>query len=844
MFSSLHSLVMKLSIIVLTLLPIHSFADFHPEKNYKLECVLIDKESGSPIPNQKIVLSKFDSISNKGIHYEKATDIFAKSNADGLFTIEKIGIGHYSIKTVGADYKTISKKVHINGTKDSFKFKITLQKQGFFQHLLSEFHFPLKNPVLILSLMLLIILLSPIILRRLKVPAIIGLIISGVIVGPKGFGLIGEKLLESDGAMKLFATIGLLYIMFMAGLELDMSEFKKYRNKSFTFGFLTFIIPISLGYPLCYYVLDLDFTASLLTASMFATHTLVAYPIISKYGITKRPAVAISIGGTILTDTAVLIILAIISSSAKGNLNSDFWIRLITSLAIFSAIMFLIIPRIARWFFSKLESEKTSHYIFVLAIIFFAAFLAEMAGVEHIIGAFVAGLVLNKLIPHSSALMNRIEFIGNAIFIPFFLISVGMVVDVKVLFHGFNALYVAGVLTLFAILSKWLAAYGTQLIFKMTGTERQIIFGLSTAHAAATLAIIMVGYQKEILSIDIVNGTIILILITCMVASFVTENAGRRMLIETPESEQMSAPQKRSQHLLVATNELKGNENLLDLSILMTDKTVLNPISVVSVLADDQEAENRIRASRNHMDEIIKHFSSGEVKVNAIATIDHNLSSGIARTSKELAADIVVLNDSNKMNLLMRVVGDDRDHLLDVCPKTVFFCSLDRTFVEKKRIVLICPPFADLENSFASWLERVLRLAKELKLELILFTTEYAQKKIAYYISIRKFALDVEYKTIVELDDFFLQNFKIERNDLLVMCAARTGSVSYSINVDAFIPKIEKAFESNDRILIYPSQEIMENVFSNYEDISADAITKGMETIQKIGKEVGSIFKK
>ena len=167
--------------------------------------------------------------------------------------------------------------------------------------------------------------------------------------------------------------------------------------------------------------------------------------------------------------------------------------------------------------------------------------------------------------------MNRIEFIGNAIFIPFFLISVGMVVDVKVLFHGFNALYVAGVLTLFAIFSKWLAAYGTQLIFKMTGTERQIIFGLSTAHAAATLAIIMVGYQKEILSIDIVNGTIILILITCMVASFVTENAGRRMLIETPESEQMSAPQKRSQHLLVATNELKGNENLLDLSILMTD---------------------------------------------------------------------------------------------------------------------------------------------------------------------------------------------------------------------------------------------------------------------------------
>lgn len=714
----------------------------------------------------------------------------------------------------------------------------------FFSHISHAFHLPLKNPVLIFSLILFIILLSPILLRKLRIPAIIGLIISGVIIGPKGFNLIGEKLMESDGAMKLFATIGLLYIMFMAGLELDMNEFRKYRNKSFTFGFLTFIVPITLGFPICYYALKLDFTASLLTASMFATHTLVAYPIVSKYGITKRPAVAISIGGTILTDTAVLIILAIISSSANGNLDLDFWVRLISSLTIFSIIMFIFIPRIARWFFSKLESEKTSHYIFVLSIICFAAFLAEMAGVEHIIGAFVAGLVLNRLIPHSSALMNRVEFIGNAIFIPFFLISVGMVVDIKVLFHGYWALVIAAVLTSFAIFSKWLAAWLTQVIFKMTGSERQIIFGLSTAHAAATLAIIMVGYQKDILSIDIVNGTIILILITCMVASFVTENAGRKLLIETRDDDQLYAPQKRSQHLLVATNELRGNETLLDLSILITDKSVTNPISVVSVLANDEEAEKRIRASRNHMDEITRHYSSGEIKVNAIATIDHNLSSGIARSSKELAADIVILNDSNKANLLMKIVGDDRDHLLDVCPKTVFFCQLDRSFAEKKRIILICPPFSELENSFSSWLERILRLAGQLRLELIVFAQEDTFEKISLYMQYRKLTLDVQHKLIAELEDFFLQNFKVEKTDLLIMCSARAGSVSYSINVDQFLPKIQKAFENNDKILIYPSQEVAENVFSTYEDISAEAISKGVETIRNIGKEVGSIFKK
>ena len=277
--------------------------------------------------------------------------------------------------------------------------------------------------------------------------------------------------------------------------------------------------------------------ASLLTASMFATHTLVAYPIISKYGLSKHSSVAITVGGTILTDTAVLIILAIISSSTKGNLDFAFWVRLITSLTIFSFIMFFIIPKIARWFFSKLDSEKTSQYIFVLSVVFFSAFLAEMAGVEHIIGAFVAGLVLNRLIPHNSVLMNRVDFIGNSLFIPFFLIFVGMVVDYRAFFQGTWPLIIAAVLTSFAIFSKWLAAYVTQVIFKLSKIERQIIFGLSTSHAAATLAIIMVGYDggNGILSINIVNGTVLLILITCMTASLLRKVREEKCSLKCPK---------------------------------------------------------------------------------------------------------------------------------------------------------------------------------------------------------------------------------------------------------------------------------------------------------------------
>jgi len=378
--------------------------------------------------------------------------------------------------------------------------------------------------VLVFSLILFIILIFPLLLKKINIPGIIGLILAGVFIGPHGLNI-----LEKNSAVDLFSTIGLLYIMFIAGLELDLNEFNKNKHKSILFGFFTFALPLTIGFPICYYFLEYDFFASLLTASMFSTHTLVAYPIVSRMGVSKNEAVAITVGGTILTDTAVLLLLAVIIGSYQGGLNQEFWIRLIISLTVFFVFMFTIAPRIAKWFFSKLESEKHSHYIFVLAVVFFAAFLAQVAGVEPIIGAFVAGLTLNRLIPASSALMNRIDFIGNAIFIPFFLISVGMIVNLEVINNGPTALIVAGTLTIVALTGKWIAAWITQIVFKFSGNQRRLIFGLSSSHAAATLAVILVGYKNGILDENILNGTILLILITCVVASIVSEKLPKEL---------------------------------------------------------------------------------------------------------------------------------------------------------------------------------------------------------------------------------------------------------------------------------------------------------------------------
>ena len=432
----------------------------------------------------------------------------------------------------------------------------------FTETLLHEFQTPFSNSVLIFSLILFIILLAPIILNRFKIPGIIGLILSGMVIGPYGLFLI-----QKNSAVDLFSTIGLLYIMFIAGLELDMNEFNKHKYKSLIFGFFTFLFPIVIGFPVCYYLLDYSFNTSLLIASMFATHTLIAYPIVNRLGIAKNHAVAITVGGTILTDTAVLLILAIISGTASGEATSELWIRLSISIICFAAIVYFLIPRVASWFFRRLEDEKNAHFIFVLLVVFLTAFIAEIAGLEPIIGAFAAGLTLNRLIPHTSSLMNRIEFVGNSLFIPFFLISVGMLIDFRVLTNGPQALIVAFTLTVVALLGKWLAAQLSGRIFKYSKEQRSLIFGLSSAHAAATLAVILVGYNLGIINDHVLNGTIVLILITCVVASFITEKAGKEIVLHMDnEPEQVVL---NSQRVLVPIANPQTMEKLIDFSMVI-----------------------------------------------------------------------------------------------------------------------------------------------------------------------------------------------------------------------------------------------------------------------------------
>ena len=673
----------------------------------------------------------------------------------------------------------------------------------FLEHIMHEFHLPLTNPVLVFALILFIILLAPILLQKLKIPGIIGLIISGVIIGP--FGL---NLLEKNSAVDLFSTIGLLYIMFIAGLELDMNEFKSNRNKSMLFGFFTFILPLAIGYPVCRYLLGYDFNASFLIASMFATHTLVAYPIVSRLGVSKNEAVAITVGGTILTDTAVLIILAIIMGNSQGNLDQQFWIRLGISILIFSAIMFFLIPRITRWFFQKLEAEKHAHYIFVLFIVFFAAFLAEFSGLEPIIGAFVAGLALNQSIPHSSALMNRIEFIGNSLFIPFFLISVGMLVDISVIFSGWAAIIIAVVLTVSAIIGKWVAAYLIQFVFKYSAAQRQLIFGLSSSHAAATLAVILVGYNAGILDDNVLNGTIILILITCVVASFATEKAAKKIQI-SGDDDSISKPGKElvtSEHILLPIANLMNFDKLLDFTLLIKDKKSENPITILSVVPNDAESEKNIISTRKKLEAYKNQGAAAEIKINTNVTIAINATAGIERISKEIMTDIIVLGWPKKPGILEKLIGERIYSIVNNIDKNLFICHQEKPLVSQKRIIVLAPPLAEKEFGFETWLKKILKLATELTIPIVVFGTEKTYDSVLMKIKELRWNGNISFNDYSEWENFQLLINDVKNDDLLVLISARKDAVSYQKYLDHIPSKLEKHFHQNNKIIVFPQQ--------------------------------------
>jgi Kef-type K+ transport system membrane component KefB len=660
---------------------------------------------------------------------------------------------------------------------------------------------PIKDPVLQFALLLFIILLAPMLLRVIRVPSIVGLILAGVAVGTHGFGL-----LEIDAAVKMFASIGLLYIMFLAGLEIDFRDFKRNSLKSAVFGFLTFSIPLSIGTITTFYYLGFPFQSSLLLASMYATHTLISYPIVSRLGVTKNEAVTITVGGTIITDTAALLLLSLITASAKGNLNLPFLLEMAASLIFFSTVVLWVFPKIARWFFQNIESEGVSQYIFTLTVVFASASLAEIAHIEPIIGAFLAGLALNRLIPHASPLMNRIQFVGNALFIPFFLIRVGMIVDLKILFGTHAALKVAATILTVAYVTKWLAAYITQQIFGYSTTERNIIFGLGSSHAAATLAIILIGFELKLFDESVMNGTILMILVTCIASTFITERAAKKLAIH--ELQNIAKDNERLERILVPLANPANFEQLLDLAILIKNPRSHEPIYPLSVVNDDSEAKKNILINNKLFEKAIAHAAATETNIEVIQRVDLNTSGGILRAIKDLAISDVVMGWNGKASTTDFFFGSIMTQLLQNTNNNILVSKVLQPINTLSKIIIIVPQNAALESGFKHWLTIIKRLSGQLSKNITFYVAESDIDFFKNLFKKQRPALDAEIQMFQDWDVFERAETLVSNDDLLLIVSAREQTVSYQRGMERLLRVLSHYFTDKNFVIIYPEQTI------------------------------------
>ena len=579
------------------------------------------------------------------------------------------------------------------------------------QMTLAAITLPLTDPVLKFLLILVIILAAPLLLNKLRIPHLLGLIIAGAIIGPNGFNLVLR-----DSSIILSGTAGLLYIMFLAGLEIDLGDFKKNKWKSLTFGMYTFLVPMALGTLVGLYVLNFSMLTSILLASMFASHTLIAYPIISKLGITKDKAVGITVGGTMITDTLALLVLTVIVEMAVGDVDDWFWYRLGAAIILFFAFVMIVFPIVGRWFFKRCE-DNVSQYIFVLVMVFLGAYLAELAGLESIIGAFLAGMALNRLIPSTSPLMNRVEFVGNAIFIPFFLIGVGMLIDYRAFFTNWDTIKVGAVMIVVATVAKFGAAWLTQKTFRMSVDQRRVIFGLSNAQAAATLAAVMVGYNVilgetpagepiRLLNESVLNGTILMILVTCTMASFSAQK-GAHNIAMNDVSEEKEGTGEHQERILIPVSYEKNVTELVNLSTAIKSKKNKNGLFALNVINNQASDDKAFKQSKKVLNMAVTTASATDNVLQDLLRYDLNVANAIISVIKEQGITDLVLGLHQGKGVVSSFLGNMTEAILGQSNVTTLIYRPIQPIATVKRHLVVVPARAEKEVGFPMWVNKV-----------------------------------------------------------------------------------------------------------------------------------------
>ena len=666
-------------------------------------------------------------------------------------------------------------------------------------------YFPITNPSLIFLLVLVIILLAPIIMGKLRIPHIIGMVLAGVAIGQYGFNI-----LVRDDSFELFGRVGLYYIMFLAALEMDVEGVKKNKGKLSLFGLLTFAVPFTLTFIMSEWLLGYPTIASLLLGCLMASNTLIAYPIVSRYGQQRKPSVALSVGASMLSLLVALVVLAALVASHNGQTGVLFWLWFVAKFVIYCGGLTLLIPKLTRWFLRR-YSDAVMQFIFVMAMLFMSAVLSESIGLEGIFGAFLSGLILNRYIPHVSPLMNRIEFIGNALFIPYFLIGVGMLINVRLAFSDTGVLWVALAITLFGTAGKAIAAYLSALLFRLPlNTSGNMMFGLTSAHAAGAIAIIMVGMRlttpdgSVLVTGEMLNGVVLMILLTCLISTVVTEQAAQQITLrdkeipqeDTQDDEKMLIPMKYPEYAV----------RLVNLAIMMRNPKLGRGLVGLSVVYDDVDMRLNQERGQRLLEKVQQYAAAADVKMQTQVRVAANIANGIKHAFKEFRASEIIIGMHMHPEVSASFWGEFHQSLFNGLNRQIIMARLKQPLSTIRRIEVAVPSRAQFEPGFYRWLERVARLSVNLECRTIFHGRTDTLALINQYVRNRHPEMRAEFMQMDHWNEMPRLAATIAEDHLFIVIAARKGTVSYKNALEHLPEEIQQFFSGKNIIIIFPDQ--------------------------------------
>lgn len=659
----------------------------------------------------------------------------------------------------------------------------------------------IHDTVAIFLIVLLIILLGSVVFRRMRIPPIVGMIIAGIAVGPYGFGL-----LERDASFRIFGDVGILYIMFQAAVEIDMFHLKAQWRSGVLFGLLSFALPMLAGVFGTRYLLGAGWDTSILVATMFAAHTLLTYPVVSKFGLQNTRPVVVAVCGTIVSVMLALFVLAgVVQISATGGYSPKQLLTLLALTAMFLGAVGYFFPIITRGFFHN-TTDPVAQYIFILAEVLVAALGARMIGLEGILGAFYAGLVLNNLIPGRSPLMKNIRFVGDAVFIPYFLIGVGMLINVRVVVESWSVIWSAVIMTLLALTSKWLAAFATQKFLRMSGVDRGLMFGLSGGKAAATIAAVMIGYKYGLLNEDMMNASVVMILFCCLVASVQTERRAKQLrIIKTSRNldREELEPVEYARQLVGVCNPMTAGE-LMRLALFMRKRDNTRTATALFVRSNDDT--DTLRMGREALEEATSIAEEMDVEVGNVERFDLNAVQGICNVAHEKGATEILLGMHRRNSVVDSFYGAMTEHLIQDCTRMVMLSRCFSPVGMITRITVVVPQNAEYETGFHMWVTRLGTLAANIEAKISFLSYATTATLIKAAVEEDQIQADIRYRTVTEWDDFITLTSDIDDGDLLVMISARRGSISHSPDLEQTTAYISRHFQRHNLLVVFPKQ--------------------------------------